>query len=215
MDQIKRKVTIKRKVSLRQKVVNTPHVNPNPPTPQATGGWKKPVGALALVAILGTVGYFAFRKKTDYPIVPDPPIENVCDTTDKGDVESQTPTSNSDKTERKKDGEDVTTNPGETKGDNEPENSSPNPSDVSGGTKDKPSDTPTEIASSKPDKSPIETTSNPSPKPKSTPEGSLQDKALQAIRGDLGNGLERLEALGDEYDAVQEQVNTLVKNMKF
>ncbi len=42
--------------------------------------------------------------------------------------------------------------------------------------------------------------------------GSLEEKALQVIRGDFGNGTERREKLGDQYDEIQTKVNEMYRN---
>ena len=42
--------------------------------------------------------------------------------------------------------------------------------------------------------------------------GSVEDKAKQVIRGDFGNGADRKQALGAEYDAIQAKVNELYRN---
>ena len=45
------------------------------------------------------------------------------------------------------------------------------------------------------------------------PQGSIEDKANQVIRGDFGNGAERKTALGSEYDAIQTKVNEIYKQL--
>lgn len=41
--------------------------------------------------------------------------------------------------------------------------------------------------------------------------GGVEEKALQVIRGDFGNGDERKRNLGNEYDAIQQRVNELYR----
>jgi flagellar biosynthesis/type III secretory pathway M-ring protein FliF/YscJ len=43
-------------------------------------------------------------------------------------------------------------------------------------------------------------------------QGSIEEKAKQVIRGDFGNGAERINKLGSEYNAVQSKVNELYRN---
>lgn len=50
-------------------------------------------------------------------------------------------------------------------------------------------------------------TPTPTPIPEPTPSYDLLDLVRRTIRGDFGNGLERVENLGDKYDEVQYQVN--------
>ena len=45
-----------------------------------------------------------------------------------------------------------------------------------------------------------------------TPVGSIDEKVNQVLRGDFGNGLERKQALGEEYAVIQAKVNELYKN---
>lgn len=44
------------------------------------------------------------------------------------------------------------------------------------------------------------------------PEGTLEQKAKQVIRGNFGNGAERKRALGSEYNAIQSKVNEMYRN---
>lgn len=44
------------------------------------------------------------------------------------------------------------------------------------------------------------------------PNGSIEEKARQVIRGDFGNGLDRKNALGSEYNAIQSKVNEIYLN---
>jgi len=46
---------------------------------------------------------------------------------------------------------------------------------------------------------------------KVVPNGSLDDKARQVIRGNFGNGAERRQKLGDEYVAIQNRVNEMYR----
>lgn len=43
------------------------------------------------------------------------------------------------------------------------------------------------------------------------PQGSLEEKAKRVIRGDFGNGSERKEALGSEYNVIQSKVNEMYR----
>jgi hypothetical protein len=43
-------------------------------------------------------------------------------------------------------------------------------------------------------------------------QGSLEERVKQVIRGDFGNGLERKQALGEEYAIIQAKVNELYRN---
>ena len=43
-------------------------------------------------------------------------------------------------------------------------------------------------------------------------QGTLEEKAKQVIRGDFGNGIERKNALGEDYRQIQDKVNELYKN---
>lgn len=74
-------------------------------------------------------------------------------------------------------------------------------------------------------KKPVANTSNdtksPTDKPNTTatsapavsvPEGTLEQKAKQVIRGNFGNGSERKRALGSEYNAIQSKVNEMYRN---
>lgn len=42
-------------------------------------------------------------------------------------------------------------------------------------------------------------------------EGSLEQKAKKVIRGDFGNGIERKNKLGSEYDVIQSKVNEMYR----
>jgi len=42
--------------------------------------------------------------------------------------------------------------------------------------------------------------------------GSIDEKVNQVLRGDFGNGLERKQALGEEYAIIQAKVNELYRN---
>lgn len=46
----------------------------------------------------------------------------------------------------------------------------------------------------------------------SLPQGSLEEKAKRVIRGDFGNGIERKQTLGSEYDTIQQKVNEMYRN---
>lgn len=46
----------------------------------------------------------------------------------------------------------------------------------------------------------------------SVPEGTLEQKAKQVIRGNFGNGADRKRALGSEYNAIQGKVNDMYRN---
>jgi hypothetical protein len=45
-----------------------------------------------------------------------------------------------------------------------------------------------------------------------TPAGSIDEKVNQVLRGDFGNGLERKQALGEEYAVIQAKVNEILKD---
>jgi hypothetical protein len=45
----------------------------------------------------------------------------------------------------------------------------------------------------------------------SLPQGTLEEKAKQVIRGDFGNGIERKNALGNEYKEIQKKVNEMYR----
>jgi cytoskeletal protein RodZ len=51
----------------------------------------------------------------------------------------------------------------------------------------------------------------PSSDPVNQLQGSVEEKATMAIRGDFGNGADRKKALGAEYAEVQEKVNELLR----
>jgi len=44
------------------------------------------------------------------------------------------------------------------------------------------------------------------------PQGTVEEKALQVIRGDFGNGVERKQLLGNEYPAIQQRVNQMYRD---
>lgn len=46
----------------------------------------------------------------------------------------------------------------------------------------------------------------------SVPEGTLEQKAKEVIRGNYGNGADRKRALGSEYNAIQSKVNEMYRN---
>jgi cytoskeletal protein RodZ len=48
--------------------------------------------------------------------------------------------------------------------------------------------------------------------PTSPQGGNLDEKARQVIRGDFGNGAERKQNLGHEYNAIQQRVNEMYRN---
>ena len=43
-------------------------------------------------------------------------------------------------------------------------------------------------------------------------QGSIEEKAMQVIRGNFGNGIDRKNALGNEYAVIQAKVNELLRN---
>lgn len=43
------------------------------------------------------------------------------------------------------------------------------------------------------------------------PQGTLEEKAKRVIRGDFGNGADRIKALGSEYNAIQSKVNDMYR----
>lgn len=43
------------------------------------------------------------------------------------------------------------------------------------------------------------------------PQGTLEEKAKRVIRGDFGNGTERKQALGSEYNVIQSKVNEMYR----
>ena len=45
-----------------------------------------------------------------------------------------------------------------------------------------------------------------------TVQGSLEEKVKQVILGDFGNGKDRMQALGAEYDVIQAKVNEFYRN---
>lgn len=49
-------------------------------------------------------------------------------------------------------------------------------------------------------------------KPATLANGTLEEKAKQVIRGDFGNGMDRKNALGEDYREIQDKVNELYKN---
>lgn len=51
----------------------------------------------------------------------------------------------------------------------------------------------------------------PTAKPTQVSQGTIDEKAKQAIRGDFGNGAERKQALGSEYEAIQKKVNEIYR----
>jgi hypothetical protein len=60
-----------------------------------------------------------------------------------------------------------------------------------------------------------ESISNENQSNKASVQGSVEDKAKQVIRGDFGNGRERMQALGSEYAVIQAKVNEMYKNGLF
>jgi hypothetical protein len=46
------------------------------------------------------------------------------------------------------------------------------------------------------------------------PQGTIEEKAKQVIRGDFGNGIERKNALGSEYKEIQKKVNEMLRAVK-
>lgn len=62
------------------------------------------------------------------------------------------------------------------------------------------------------------TTEEPNPAQQTAPsesrsldESAIEAKALQVIRGDFGNGLERKERLGSDYAVIQSKVNDMYR----
>lgn len=51
-----------------------------------------------------------------------------------------------------------------------------------------------------------------SPSSATVPEGTLEQKAKDVVRGIYGNGADRVRALGSEYDAIQSRVNEMYRN---
>jgi hypothetical protein len=61
--------------------------------------------------------------------------------------------------------------------------------------------------------SPKNNPSNSGKQPSSfTVAGSIDEKAIKVIRGDFGNGKDRMQALGAEYNVIQAKVNEMYKN---
>lgn len=81
--------------------------------------------------------------------------------------------------------------------------------------------TPVQATSEKPVANTSKDAKSPTDKPNTTatsapalsvPEGTLEQKAKQVIRGNFGNGAERKRALGTEYNAIQSKVNEMYRN---
>lgn len=81
--------------------------------------------------------------------------------------------------------------------------------------------TPVQTTSEKPVANTSKDAKSPTDKPNTTatsapavsvPEGTLEQKAKQVIRGNFGNGAERKRALGTEYNAIQSKVNEMYRN---
>lgn len=54
--------------------------------------------------------------------------------------------------------------------------------------------------------------SNEKQQPITLPQGTIEQKAIQVIRGEFGNGTDRIQALGSEYSTIQRRVNEMYRN---
>ena len=75
-------------------------------------------------------------------------------------------------------------------------------------TNQNPNATTTKQGNQTPSKKPIASVSSQS----NVPDGTIEEKARQVIRGDFGNGMDRKNALGSEYNVIQSKVNEIYLN---
>lgn len=68
-----------------------------------------------------------------------------------------------------------------------------------------------EPSTAQPSAAPTVRMSAPAPQPAAAPTGSVEETALQVIRGTYGNNPERRNRLGTDYEAVQKRVNQLMR----
>jgi hypothetical protein len=70
-----------------------------------------------------------------------------------------------------------------------------------------------ETTVSQPETTPVSPPPTASPVTDKAPvSGSIEEKAKRVIRGDFGNGAERINNLGSEYNAIQSKVNEMYRN---
>jgi hypothetical protein len=194
-------INLKRKVTLKRKGDAPDHV------PEG----KKPnkfiwPGVIALMIIVGVLGIKHFNRKSPVDGGADEVVVLEATNINAGSVENESGTSNTEETN----------STGENTVSDQPDLSNT-------ATETNPS-TPVESAvASKPSLTgensvvqegtynnvPSNTGSQSSA---GTVQGSVEDKVKQVIRGTFGNGSDRKQALGAEYDAIQAKVNEMYRN---
>lgn len=75
-------------------------------------------------------------------------------------------------------------------------------------TSEKPIETEKQVESSQSSVKPVESSNT---QVSTLPQGTIEEKAKQVIRGDFGNGIERKNALGSDYKEIQKKVNEMLR----
>ena len=168
--------------------------------PSPKNRWKKPLIAAVVVALLAGVGYAGYtlvsNNGTERPTEETP--SPIPTTGGGGAVES--PTSGGDSPTSVVKEEPTDSDKGGQVGESAPEikpqsgkGSEAKEGNEQAGTLD---DKKTEV---------------PHPAPTDSPSGTLEQKAIQVIRGDFGNGQVRKDKLGAEYAEIQAKVNEMYR----
>lgn len=232
MVQIKKKVTLKTKIgqepvdeSVQQQEAQ-PTLHKKAPQIEATpvsqtgkngnsGGKTKAIGSMAAIAIVCLLGYGVYTllspSDDNNNATTEQVDSNVNTTSNEGDAKDMNDKNSSEvqKTEVTQDNQ--AANSSEN---NSPakEDTTPEASAVQTESKQTTSAEPTGVAT-KPSKPAIQANASIVSTNQSVAlSGTLEQKAKEVIRGNYGNGIERKQKLGSQYDEIQGKVNEMYKN---
>jgi cytoskeletal protein RodZ len=187
---LKRKVTLKRKGESSDKALGKPNKLI----------WFAILGVVAVVAFFG-IKQFGDNAGNDLPADVKTPTETLV----QQDIEIESISDENEPTASDSESEEGSEQSVVSEGASSPVDVVADKSNTTTSNKDSKTTVP-ESASSK-------NTSNSGNQSTSvTVAGSVDEKARRTIRGDFGNGAERKNALGSEYDAIQAKVNEIYRN---
>lgn len=193
-------IRLKKKVTIRRKVTEAPVIGgdgQNPQPPQKSH-WKKPLIAAAVVALLAGVGYAGYTlfSNNGNKVETPPPNDTIIV---KPDTVKQ-PVSEGDNIPS-----DVKEKPTGSDETGQVDESAPE-TEHQPGKGSEAVDGKEESGNSDENKTEV-----PHPAPTDSPSGTLEQKAIQVIRGDFGNGQVRKDKLGAEYAEIQAKVNEMYR----
>jgi len=194
-------VNLKRKVTLKRKG-DAPDQAPRVKKPNKLI-W---LGVLALVIIGGIFGLKQFNQDKPVEGGSEEVVVTEVDNTNSGSVENESGTSNNDETNPTADN--TVSDQTEVSNTSTETNTT---SSVESAVTSKRSST-GENSAAKQEASHNTSSNKGSQSSSVAVQGSIEDKAKQVIRGDFGNGSDRKQALGAEYDAIQTKVNEMYRS---